>query len=102
MSCVAAERGTTGLLPKWRYCITVGFRFYPSLHGRQKLDLDNYINPVLDGGAAGLFCNGGADTGSIEKFRYDDSNFCTLVLHRVADAGEPTGEGVGLVVSLSE
>lgn len=82
---VNAERGKAPWVPEDRYAVTLQFRF--SRHQNQKLDVDNYVKPVLDGLADGL--------------RVDDSNFRILLIHRLRDAESREEEGVRLFVSSS-
>ena len=84
--------------PDHLYAVTLQFRF----HRRPtKLDVDNYVKPVLDGLAAGLFLD--KDPGEIETFAahhgVDDSNFRILLIHRLPDAETPEEEGICLFVS---
>lgn len=82
-----------------RYAISLNFRFCPARHGNQPLDVENFVKPVLDGLAAGLFSPPGQDPRAIERFKFDDSNFSTLFIHRLPDATRPDDEGVAISVS---
>lgn len=82
-----------------RYAISLALRFCPALHGNRPLDVENFVKPVLDGLAAGLFSPPGQDPRLIRRFNYDDSNFSTLFIHRLPDAARPDGEGVAISVS---
>ena len=82
-----------------RYAISLAFRFCSALHGNQPLDVENFVKPVLDGLAAGLFSSPGQDLRAIERFNYDDSNFSTLFIHRLPDAARSDDEGVAISVS---
>ena len=82
-----------------RYAISLAMRFCPALHGNRALDVENFVKPVLDGLAAGLFCPPGQDPRLIKRFDYDDSNFSTLFIHRLPDAVRPADEGVAIGVS---
>ena len=82
-----------------RYAISLAMRFCPALHGNRALDVENFVKPVLDGLAAGLFSPSGQDPRLIERFGYDDSNFSTLFIHRLPDAVRPEDEGVAIGVS---
>ena len=86
--------------PDHLYAVTLQFRFDPR---PTKLDVDNYVKPVLDGLAAGLFLPDGTDPGEVERFDVhhdvDDSNFRILLIHRLPDAEPPEEEGVCLFVS---
>lgn len=84
-----------------RYAISLALRFCPATHGNQPLDVENFVKPVLDGLAAGLFSPPGQDPRAIERFNYDDSNFSTLFIHRLPDAARPDDEGVAISVSVA-
>ena len=84
-----------------RYAISLAMRFCPARHGNQPLDVENFVKPVLDGLAAGLFSSPGQDPRAIERFNYDDSNFSTLFIHRLPDAALPDDEGVAISVSVA-
>lgn len=85
-----------------RYAISLAFRFCPALHGnRSDFDVENFVKPVLDGLAAGLFSPPGQDPRLIKRFDYDDSNFSTLFIHRLPDAARPEDEGVAIGVSVA-
>ena len=95
---VKTKRAGAPWIPADRYAVTLQFRF----HRRPtKLDVDNYVKPVLDGLAAGLFLD--KDPGEIETFAahhgVDDSNFRILLIHRLPDAETPEEEGICLFVS---
>ena len=96
---VKAKRGGARWVSEDRYAVTVRFRF--CRHENQTLDVDNYVKPVLDGLAAGLFLD--KDPGEIETFAahhgVDDSNFRILLIHRLPDAETPEEEGICLFVS---
>ena len=69
-------------------------------HGNQKnLDVENFIKPVIDALAAGLFCDPDQDPQEIAKWGFDDSNFRTLLIHRLDDATRRDDEGVAISVS---
>lgn len=82
-----------------RYAISLALRFCPALHGNRALDVENFVKPVLDGLAAGLFSPPEQDPRLIRRFDYDDSNFSTLFIHCLPDAARPDGEGVVISVS---
>jgi len=85
VACVVkAKRGRDRWCSKHRYAVTLQFRFHPR---PTPLDVDNYVKPVLDGLAAGLFSE--KDPADIETFAahngVDDSNFRTLLIRRLPD-----------------
>lgn len=88
------------------YAISLGLAFHPANHGnrtdqagRANLDVENFIKPIIDAIAAGIFCEPQTDPRTIDKWDYDDSNFDTLLIHRLPDAEEAGGEGVAIFVS---
>ena len=82
---VKTKRAGAPWIPADRYAVTLQFRF--CRHEKERLDVDNYVKPVLDGLALGL--------------GVDDSNFRILLIHRLPDAETPEEEGVRLFVSSS-
>ena len=100
-STVKAARGDGPWDPAREYAVSVALRFHwpsPS-HGTQPLDVENILKPVLDATAAGLFCPESVDPDAIEHWGYDDSNFKTLLIHRMRDASRGDDEGIALHVS---
>ena len=83
------------------HTVTLEFRFCPP--PKEKRDVDNYVKPVLDGLAAGLFLPENTDPGEVERYDIDhgvdDSNFRILLIHRLPNAETPEEEGVRLFVS---
>ena len=69
--------------PDNHYTISLSLRFHPPSHHNRKLDVDNFIKPILDGIAAGLFCAIEQDPTQITKFDYDDSNFNRLYIEKL-------------------
>lgn len=100
-SQVKAERGDEPWDPANEFAITLAFSFCPALHGgpSQKLDVENFVKPTVDALAAGLFCESETDPASISHWNYDDSNFNTLLIHRLLDAERRDDEGVAVFVS---
>lgn len=105
-SKVKAEREPYLWSSDHRYAISIGFIFHPDNHGRQvncrgqaKLDVENFVKPVVDAIAAGLFCPDSTEPQNIERWGYDDSNFNTLLIHRLPDARTRAGEGIAISVS---
>ena len=98
---VKAARGIGAWDARDEYAITVAFSFNISggRHGYRPLDVENFLKPVVDALAAGLFCDEWTDPRAINRWDYDDSNFNTLLVHRLADAGTRRGEGVAVCVS---
>ena len=88
--------------PRDLYAVTLQFRFHPDNHGNQELDVENYVKPVVDAVAAGLFLKAEKDPNEIEMWDFPDSNFRTLLIHRVADPEDKYGEGVHVSVSARE
>ena len=81
------------------YALTLAFNFHPGTYRRQKLDVENYVKPVVDALAAGLFCPQETEPKDIQKWDYDDSNFKTLLIHRLPDADVREKEGVAICIS---
>lgn len=83
------------------FAITLGFSFNTSSgwHGYRSLDVENFIKPVIDALAAGLFCDEQTDPYTINRWDFDDSNFNTLLIHRLPDAQTQQDEGVAICVS---
>ena len=81
------------------YAITVGFSFHMPSHGNQKLDVENFVKPTIDALAAGLFCHAQENPQDIQLWNYDDSNFTTLLIHRLPDAVSREAEGAAIAVS---
>jgi len=81
------------------YLISIGFSFHLPSHGNRQLDVENFIKPTLDALAAGLFCADDLDPTTIERYDFDDSNFRRIFVHRLADAGSSSAEGVAIHLS---
>lgn len=101
MSEVKAARGGRAWSSDAKFAISIGFRFNAANHGSQPLDVENFLKPVVDALAAGLFCDNSTSPKDIRIWNYDDSNFDTLLIHRLPDAPSPNGEGVAICVSAS-
>ncbi len=100
-SAVKAARRGRAWNSNAKFAISIGFRFNAANHGNQPLDVENFLKPVVDALAAGLFCDDATDPRRIGRWNYDDSNFDTLLIHRLPDAPTPQGEGVAICVSAS-
>ena len=85
--------------PRDLYAVSLKFRFHPGNHQNQELDVENYVKPVVDAVAAGLFQEEEKDPSEIETWDFPDSNFRTLLIHRAADPKDRYGEGVHVSVS---
>ena len=97
---VKRVRGAAAWNPSANFAISLGLSFYLPNHGNQKnLDVENFIKPVIDALAAGLFCDPGQDPQEIAEWRHDDSYFRTLLIHRLDDATRSENEGVSISVS---
>ena len=81
------------------YAITLSFSFHPANHGNRRMDVDNFVKPIIDALAAGLFCDPQIDPNNIPHWNYDDSNFNTLLIHRLPDATAPDKEGIAICAS---
>lgn len=80
------------------YAVSLSFRFHQKYHSSNKLDVENYIKPVIDGIAAGLFSK---NPGSVTKFDYDDSNFKHLLIEKLDSPLNPSDEGVAIVLTMA-
>ena len=98
---VKVARGGNPWSPHDQYAIAVGFSFNGQNHGYQALDVENFIKPVVDALAAGLFCDQATDLNRVGRWDYDDSNFNTLLIHRLEDARRPEDEGIAISISSS-
>lgn len=100
-SKVKVARGVGAWNHQWLYAITLGFSFNISSgwHGYRPLDVENFIKPVIDAVAAGLFCDEQTDPYAITHWDFDDSNFNTLLIHRLPNAQTPQEEGIAVFVS---
>ena len=99
---VKTARGSAPWNPNDNYTITLGLSFHLPSHGNQKkLDVENFIKPTIDVLAAGLFCCFETDPQDINHWNYDDSNFRTLLVHRLPDARNRQSEGAAIAVSAS-
>ena len=101
-SAIKEARGQAPWDPRHRYAVTLNFRFHPANHGFQELDVENFIKPVLDAVAAGLFVEEHIDPNHLQHWSFDDSNFRTLLIHRGPNPSNPNGEGVQVFVSAQE
>lgn len=88
--------------PRDFYALTLEFRFHASNHQNQELDVENYVKPVVDAVAAGLFLEEEKDPSEIQTWAFPDSNFRTLLIHRAADPEDRDREGVRVSVSVRE
>ena len=99
---VKAKRGRDWDPDEHRYAVTLHFRFRHRTN--QKLDVDNYVKPILDGLAAGLFLPEDKDPGDLPTFAahhgVDDSTFRDLLIRRLDDiSNDIEPEDVRLFVS---
>ena len=99
-SKVRSKRGTDPWNPEDNYAITLAFCFHTNCsrcHGYNALDVENYIKPIIDALAYGLFSQRNPTDG--EKWNCDDSNFNTLLIHRLDNATCCKDEGVAVAIS---
>lgn len=85
--------------PRNDYAITLSLSFHPANHGNRDLDVENFVKPIIDALAAGLFCDPQTDPNSISLWNFDDSNFNTLLIHRLPNADARDKEGIAICVS---
>lgn len=96
---IRSHRGIRRWPPTRSYAITLGLSFYLPNHGNRRTAVDNFVKPIVDAVAAGLFCPARTKLERIQPSEYDDSNFNTLLFHRLADAKQDKREGVAVFVS---
>lgn len=99
-SAIKRARGGSPWDPRDFYAVTLEFRFHASNHQNQELDVENYVKPVVDAVAAGLFLEAEKDPSEIQTWAFPDSNFRTLLIHRAPDPKDRSGEGVHVSVSV--
>ena len=99
-SAIKDKRGEQPWRKRDEYAISLAMRFHLGSHRNQKLDADNFVKPILDAVAAGLFCCNCTEPYSITNWKYDDSNFKTLLIHRLPDAETRCDEGIAVCVSV--
>ena len=68
--------------PEMLYAISVTMHFYLPTHGNRKLDAENFLKPILDATAAGLFADENEKPEEMDHFDYDDSNFENIYFDR--------------------
>ena len=98
-SAAKNARGQDAWNPANNFAITLALRFCPALHGYRALDVENFVKPIIDALAAGLFCHPETEPSTIQHFNFDDSNFNTLLIHRLSDARSTQDEGAAIFVS---
>ena len=98
-SAIKAARGDVPWDSSHEFAITLGLCFCPSLHGGRHLDVENFVKPIVDALAAGLFCSPDTDPSANGRFDFDDSNFNTLLIQRLPNTTRPDCEGAVIHVS---
>ena len=98
-SVVKRARGMQSWNAADEYAISLTMRFHLGNHGNMDLDAENFVKPIIDAIAAGLFCDSQTQPQNIKRWGYDDSNFKTLLIHRLPDARTRAGEGIAISVS---
>jgi hypothetical protein len=76
-------------------------KFFPARRGNA-FDVENYLKPLVDAIAAGLFCEEGTDPLTIERYNYNDSNFRHLLVFRLPDAKNEANEGVMTTICVQQ
>ena len=99
-SAVKSARGPQAWSAGDEYAVSLAMRFHLGSHGNRDLDAENFVKPVIDALAAGLFCSNSTDPGGITHWNYDDSNFNTLLIHRLPNATTQADEGIAVCVSV--
>ena len=100
-SAVKRTRGMQSWNAADKYAISLAMRFHLGNHGNRDLDAENFVKPIIDAIAAGLFCPDSTEPQNIKRWGYDDSNFNTLLIHRLPDARTRAGEGIAISVSVA-
>jgi hypothetical protein len=54
---VKSQREEEPWNPKYSFAITLALGFHSANHGNRPLDVENFIKPILDALAGGLFCD---------------------------------------------
>lgn len=98
-SAVKRARGPQPWNAADEYAISLTMWFHLGNHGNMDLDAENFIKPIIDAIAAGLFSDSQTHPQNIKRWGYDDSNFNTLLIHRLPDAHTKAGEGIAISVS---
>jgi hypothetical protein len=98
--CTKDERGNQYWDDKKEYVISLGFSFCLAQHGGGTLDVENYVKPILDAIAAGLFCDLEVDPQTIDHFGYNDSGFQHFFVTSFDVVDKEEDEGVVFFVSV--
>ena len=101
-SAVKRARGMQSWNAGDEYAISLAMRFHLGNHGNMDLDAENFVKPIIDAIAAGLFSDSQTQLQNIKRWGYDDSNFNTLLIHRLPDARTRAGEGIAISVSVAK
>ena len=98
-TAVKGNRGSSAWPTGALYAVSLALRFCPALHGNRDLDVENFVKPIIDATAAGLFMPPSDEPAAIERWDFDDSNFNTLLIHRLPDTQDRDAEGVAIFIS---
>jgi len=82
-----------------QHAISVSMKFHLKAHGGQELDAENYLKPILDAVAAGLFATDDMHPTEITRFDFDDSNFDNVYFEKLTPAERREGECVIITIS---
>ena len=97
MSAVQAARGGKPWNSDSECAVSVGLRFHPDSHGGDSFDVDNFTKPIFDAVAGGLFSDDAPE--AVGYWHFPDSNFKTLLIHRLPNADDASEEGAAIFVS---
>ena len=97
MSTVRRARRGKSWSSNDEYAISIGLRFHPGSHGGSSFDIDNYTRPTINAIAAGLVSDAASET--VDHWDFPDSNFKTLLIHRLPDADDASEEGAAIFVA---
>ena len=97
MSAVQAARGGKPWNSDSECAVSVGLRFHPDSHRGDSFDVDNFTKPIFDAVAGGLFSDDAPE--AVGYWHFPDSNFKTLLIHRLPNADDASEEGTAIFVS---
>ena len=74
-------------------------KFHLKTHGGRKLDAENFLKPILDAVAAGLFASEDTNPSEITRYDFDDSNFDNVYFEKLTPAERFEDECVIITIS---
>ena len=82
-----------------QHAISVSMKFHLKTHGGRKLDAENFLKPILDAVAAGLFASEDINPSEITRYDFDDSNFDNVYFEKLTPAVRFEDECVIITIS---